>query len=108
MGGAYVHHIGTLRLIRDTVRSVGYDGVFVAEFKVPATTTVRNKSLTLLKGCRRAIFELSAAGGQLVEFDKLLDFETESVLVVYSNSTEDPSPDYFRDDEVAIRASGRH
>ncbi|MGO9178744.1 MAG: hypothetical protein ACLQHS_05645, partial [Candidatus Limnocylindrales bacterium] len=48
-------------------------------------------SLTLLKACRRTLFELSAAGGQLVEFGHLLEFETEAVLVAYRTDGEDPA-----------------
>jgi hypothetical protein len=83
VGGRYDTHFATLRVIRDEIRRNGLDGVLVAEFKGGRGMTTRNKSLTLLKACRRAVFELSKAGGQLVEFDRVLDFEIDEVLVVY-------------------------
>jgi hypothetical protein len=83
VGGKYDTHFATLRVIRDEIRRNGLDGVLVAEFKGSRGMTTRNKSLTLLKACRRAVFELSKAGGQLVEFDRSLDFEIDEVLVVY-------------------------
>lgn len=88
VGGAYRTHFATLRIIRDEVRRNGLDGVLVAEFRGPSWMTPRNKSLTLLKACRRAIFEISKAAGQLVEFDRTLDYEIDDVLVVY-HSDED-------------------
>jgi hypothetical protein len=90
VGGSYLHNFSTIRIIRDEVRRNGLDGVLVAEFKTPSGMSTRNKSLTLLRGCRRAIFEFSAAGGQLVEFDQLLNNETEKALVVFNEATEDP------------------
>jgi hypothetical protein len=83
VGGAYGTEMPILRAIRDEVRRNGLDGVLVAEFQSPAWMSTRNKSMTLLKACRRAIFELSTNAGQLVEFDWTLNFEVDDVLVVY-------------------------
>lgn len=90
VGGSYLHNFSTIRIIRDEVRRNGLDGVLVAEFRSPSGMSTRNKSLTLLRGCRRAIFEFSSAGGQLVEFDQLLNNETEKALVVFNEAIEDP------------------
>lgn len=83
VGGAYGTEMPILRAIRDEVRRNGLDGVLVAEFQSPSWMTTRNKSMTLLKACRRAIFELSTNAGQLVELDWTLNFEVDDVLVVY-------------------------
>ena len=83
VGGAYGTEMPILRAIRDEVRRNGLDGVLVAEFQSPSWMSTRNKSMTLLKACRRAIFELSTNAGQLVELDWTLDFEVDDVLVVY-------------------------
>ena len=91
IGGSYAHRYlePAMRAARDQARACGWDGVLVAEFRSPLPINNRTKSLICLMGCRRAIFELSESGGHQVEFDKLVDFGIDDVLVVYNAEVND-------------------
>jgi hypothetical protein len=87
VGGSY-HDREAVLAIRDEVRSHGLDGVVALEFLAESEVAdpdqrLYEDAMTLLRGCRRAIFDLSESRGQLQEFESVDHYRVQDVLVVH-------------------------
>jgi hypothetical protein len=73
----------TLRPIRDHVDHLGYDGILVDDFSIPAEMGTDEHSIMLLLSSYFAIFDFTHRGGQEEEFGKLPDTMRKRALVIY-------------------------
>ncbi len=73
-----------LQTIRDIVKSLGYEPVIVADYRVPKGLE-HHHSLMILHECRYAIFELTHLAGQVLELERARDYGI-PVLVVHTNA----------------------
>ena len=95
VGGSYgSESLGSLVIIRDTLRAQGLDGVLAAEFKRPGRTPELNyeDALLLLRSCRWAVFDVSERSGQLHEIQDAVSLGMAGqVLMVRSSASARPS-----------------
>jgi len=89
VGGNY-ENAALLLSIKNAVLRAHCEPILVAEFAIPQDH-IRHHSLMLLHTCRRAIFEVTGEGGQLMEIERCRDYEIE-VLLLYSRFPGDSSP----------------
>lgn len=80
VGGNYATHISELKRIKKVCLEKGYDPVLATEFKVPPAK-VHHHSLMLLHECSKAVFEVSSEAGQLMEIERLRDYEIKPLIV---------------------------
>lgn len=95
VGGSYgKEFLGSLLIIRDTLRAEGLDGVLAAEFKRPGRTAETNydDALLLLRSCRWAVFDVSERSGQLHEVQDAVSLGMGGqVLMLRSSASSRPS-----------------
>lgn len=95
VGGSYgKEFLGSLVIIRDTLREEGLDGVLAAEFKRHGRTAETNydDALLLLRSCRWAVFDVSERSGQLHEVQDAVSLGMGGqVLMVRSSASPRPS-----------------
>ena len=88
VGGSY-KEIAILGEIKDTVRAQGYEPVLARDFKFPEGL-IHHHSLMLLHECKYAVFDLSQEAGQLMEIERLRDYDVEGLIVYQSVPGEEP------------------
>ena len=95
VGGSYgTEFLGSLLIIRDTLREEGLDGVLAAEFKRRGRTSETNydDALLLLRSCRWAVFDVSERSGQLHEVQDAVSLGmARQVLMLRSSASSRPS-----------------
>jgi hypothetical protein len=80
VGGNYATHISELKKIKRICLDKGYDPVLAKEFKFPPGK-IHHHSLMLLHECDKAIFEVSSEAGQLMEIERLRDYEIKPLII---------------------------
>jgi hypothetical protein len=89
VGGNYRDQLAILNEIKVLVRSLGYDPVLPLDFVIP-NARVHHHSLMLLHECSKAIFEISSEAGQLMEIERLRDYQITPLIVYQSSAGEEP------------------
>lgn len=80
IGGSYNQHLSEINLIKKACLALGYDPVIAFEFETPIEK-VHHHALMLLHECSKAIFEVTEHVGQLMEIERLRDFEVNPLIV---------------------------
>ncbi len=80
IGGSYSNHLSEINLIKKTCKALGYDPVIAFEFETPPDR-IHHHALMLLHECSRAIFEVTEHVGQLMEIERLRDYEVKPLIV---------------------------
>jgi hypothetical protein len=80
IGGNYSTHLSELNTIKKVCMDRHYDPVLASEFKTPRGK-IHHHSLMLLHECSKAIFEVSLEAGQLMEIERLRDYEIKPLIV---------------------------
>ena len=88
IGGNY-RHGAALQNIKDAVVESGFTPIIVAEFDIQAGTE-RDSSLTLLRQCKFAIFEVTTHSGYIAELERVVDYQTVTLCLWDSWGTEQP------------------
>lgn len=88
VGGNY-RHGAAIQDIADTVTECGFTPIVVAQFAIPPGTT-RDSSLTLLRQCKYAIFEVTTDGGHIAELERAVDYGTKTLCLWDAWQSEKP------------------
>lgn len=80
VGGSYSNHIAEIYRIGDMCAELGFDPVIASRFETQADR-VHHHALMLLHECRRAIFEVSDDVGQLMEIERLRDYQVSALML---------------------------
>jgi len=83
VAGQYKDHLPKLTAIRNRLWARGLDGVLVADFPSTPAMSMERKSLRILAECRRAVFEMSTLGSQVIELNRCRDFDIDRPLVIF-------------------------
>jgi hypothetical protein len=87
IGGSY-KEIAIMNEIKQSVARRGYEPIIASEFDIPIEST-HHHSLMLLHDCKYAIFDLSQEAGQLMEIERIRDYEIHT-MCVYQSLNEEP------------------
>jgi len=87
IGGSY-KEIAIINEIRRRVTEKGYEPVVASDFEIPEDL-VHHHSLMLLHECKYAIFDLSQEAGQLMEIERVRDYDVKT-LAVYQATRGEP------------------
>lgn len=79
VGGNY-NFPATLMEIKKAIVEAGCDPILAIEFAMPEDM-IHHHTLMLLHTCKRAVFDISADGGHLVEIERLRDYQIDPLLV---------------------------
>jgi hypothetical protein len=85
IGGNYSTHLSEINTIKKVCINNGYDPVIADQFKTPVGL-VHHHALMLLHECSKAIFEVSNEAGQLIEVERLRDYEIKPLIVCQKNA----------------------
>ncbi len=85
VGGSYLKHYSEISQIKMVCKELGYDPVVAFEFETPPDK-VHHHALMLLHECSRAIFEVTEHVGQLMEIERLRDYEVKPLVVCQANA----------------------
>lgn len=80
VGGSYSNHIAEICRIGEICRELGFDPVIASHFETQPDR-VHHHALMLLHECRRAIFEVSDDVGQLMEIERLRDYQVSALML---------------------------
>jgi hypothetical protein len=80
VGGSYSKHLSEINLIKKTCKGLGFDPVVAFEFETPQGK-VHHHALMLLHECCKAVFEVTEHVGQLMEIERLRDYEVNPLIV---------------------------
>lgn len=80
VGGSYSKHYSEINQIKGICMKSGFDPVIAFEFDAPEGM-VHHHALMLLHECRLAIFEVTEHVGQLMEIERLRDYQVEPLIV---------------------------
>jgi len=80
VGGSYSNHIAEICRIEEICRKLGFDPVIASRFETQPDR-VHHHALMLLHECRRAIFEVSDDVGQLMEIERLRDYQVSALML---------------------------
>lgn len=86
IGGSY-KEIAVINEIRKQVTNRDYEAVIASDFDIPQEFT-HHHSLMLLHECKRAIFDISQEAGQLMELERVGDYEVETLAVYQATGGE--------------------
>jgi hypothetical protein len=86
VGGSYSMHIAEIRCIGEICKKEGFDPIIADLFETPQDK-VHHHALMLLHECRRAIFEVSDDVGQLMEIERLRDYQVVSLMLCQKDKT---------------------
>ncbi len=86
VGGSYSDHIAEISRIGDICLKLGFDPVIASKFETPSDK-VHHHSLMLLHECRTAIFEVSDDVGQLMEIERLRDYQISALMLCQKDKT---------------------
>lgn len=85
IGGSYNKHLSEINQIRKACIALGYDPVIAFEFETQAGK-VHHHALMLLHECSKAIFEVTEHVGQLMEIERVRDYEIKPLIVCQNNA----------------------
>lgn len=85
VGGSYLKHYSEINQIKRICKELRYDPVISFEFKIPGGK-MHHHSLMLLHECSKAVFEVTEHVGQLMEIERLRDYEVEALIVCQVNA----------------------
>jgi hypothetical protein len=80
VGGSYHHGGPNIVPIAQIVRDAGFDAIVADDFEV-SESDIHHRSLLLLHLCPKAIFEVTAPAGQLMELERCRDYDIKPMLV---------------------------
>ena len=86
VGGSHSNHIAEISRIGDICAELGFDPVVASKFETP-TDKVHHHSLMLLHECKTAIFEVSDDVGQLMEIERLRDYQVSALMLCQKDKT---------------------
>lgn len=86
VGGSYNTHVAEIHRIGEICKAQGYDPVIADRFET-SPSRVHHHALMLLHECRRAIFEVSDDVGQLMEIERLRDYQVVSLMLCQKDKT---------------------
>jgi len=86
--GASYKEIYVINSIKIIVEQKGYDPIVALDFDIPSIL-IHHHSLMLLHECKYAIFDLSQEAGQLMEIERVRDYEVKTIAV-YQAAGGDP------------------
>lgn len=86
VGGSYSNHIAEINRIGEICKEQGFDPVIAGRFETPPDR-VHHHALMLLHECRRAVFEVSDDVGQLMEIERLRDYQVLSLMLCQKDKT---------------------
>jgi hypothetical protein len=81
LGGSYLKHYSEINQIKKVCKELGYDPVIAFEFETPHDK-IHHHALMLLHECSKAIFEVTEHIGQLMEIERLRDYQPVEALIV--------------------------
>ena len=84
--GSYSEHIAEISRIGDICAKLGFDPIIASRFETPSDK-VHHHSLMLLHECRTAIFEVSDDVGQLMEIERLRDYQVSALMLCQKDKT---------------------
>jgi len=90
VGGNYDNMV-LLREICKIVSSLGFQPILAWDFDVPLYE-IHDYDLRLLHNCKYAIFEVSAPAGELMEIEKIRDWNITTLLLYQVRDPHNPSP----------------
>jgi hypothetical protein len=85
VGGSYMKHYSEINQIKKVCKGLGYDPVIAFEFEMPPGK-IHHHALMLLHECSKAIFEVTEHVGQLMEIERLRDYQVEALIVCQVNA----------------------
>lgn len=80
LGGSYQKHYSEIMQIKKVCKELGYDPVIAFEFET-THDKIHHHALMLLHECSKAIFEVTEHVGQLMEIERLRDYQVEALIV---------------------------
>lgn len=80
VGGSYSNHTAEIYRIGDICVKLGLDPVIASQFETPPDK-VHHHALMLLHECKAAIFEVSDDVGQLMEIERLRDYQVSALML---------------------------
>jgi hypothetical protein len=89
IGGNYSANFGSLLKIKQVVLRKGLEPVVADDYVRPEEQTNHDFCLMLLHTCKYAIFDVTMAGGQLIEIERTRDYGTRKPLVIFNASSSD-------------------
>jgi hypothetical protein len=84
VGGSYLKHYSEINQIKKICKDLGYDPVVAFEFETDGK--VHHHALMLLHECSKAIFEVTEHVGQLMEIERLRDYEVKPLIICQVNA----------------------
>jgi hypothetical protein len=85
VGGSYLKHYSEINQIKKVCKELGYDPLIAFEFETP-DGKIHHHALMLLHECGRAVFEVTEHVGQLMEIERLRDYEIDPLIVCQANA----------------------
>jgi len=85
IGGSYLKHYSEINQIKRVCKESGYDPVIAFEFETPPDK-IHHHALMLLHECSKAIFEVTEHVGQLMEIERLRDYQVKALIVCQVNA----------------------
>lgn len=85
LGGSYLKHYSEINQIKKLCKELGYDPVTAFEFETPQDK-IHHHALMLLHECSKAIFEVTEHVGQLMEIERLRDYQVDALIVCQVNA----------------------
>lgn len=85
LGGSYLKHFSEINQIKKVCKELAWDPVIALEFETPEDKT-HHHALMLLHECSRAIFEVTEHVGQLMEIERLRDYQVKALIVCQVNA----------------------
>lgn len=85
IGGSYLKHYSEINQIKKVCKELGYDPVIAFEFETP-DDKIHHHALMLLHECSKAIFEVTEHVGQLMEIERLRDYQVKALIVCQVNA----------------------
>lgn len=70
-----------IKEIAKIVQSLGYDPIVCSDFETPMGMGVHRKCLMLLHNCKYAIFDVAEQVGQLMELERVSDYEVKNLVI---------------------------
>jgi hypothetical protein len=85
IGGSYQKHYSEINQIKKICKELVYDPVIAFEFETP-DDKIHHHALMLLHECSKAIFEVTEHIGQLMEIERLRDYQVDALIVCQVNA----------------------
>jgi hypothetical protein len=85
IGGNYRHDRDKLETIARAVKKVGFEPIIADWYDLLPNKNVHSDSLYKLHSCKYAIFEITNPAGQLMELERVRDYETISFVYCHES-----------------------